>query len=750
MVDELVATGLIAPDRASVQPYPVVSRSAYAGSPDPGLQEQYRLHGKTVLLYVGRMARNKRIHILVEALPLIRQRYPETVLLLVGETGHVYAGYVAEVKARAAELGIAEAVIFTGPQQRERISEFYRLCDVFVTASIHEGFCMPVVEAMALGKPVVAAAATALPDTVGNAGLLFTPDDPVDLAQRVMRVLAMRDDHQPAALLDLPQARQLLSNRPIAFVTPRYGRDVLGGAERGAQAWAEQLAARGIQVEVLTTNAIELIGWQTAPLPETEMINGVVVRRFPADLINPAGFHDVQMKAGRGEVITRRDEERFMQHNLRSRALEAYIADHREDYAAFIFTPYLFGTTYYAAQQAGDKAFHIPCLHDEPAAQFSLFREMLEEARGIFFNSPAEEQLARAKLHLANPWTAVFGYGFAEQPLQGDPERFRARTGLQAPFLLYSGRLETAKNVSLLVEWFVAFKDAHPESDLALVLAGQGDLQLPERPDIVRLGMIVDRQELADVYAACLALCQLSLNESFSIVIMEAWQQRRPVIVHADCNVTRDHVARSSGGYACRTADEFSTVIGRLLTNPDEAAQLGEQGYYYVRDQFGWNKLIERFIITLGSWLQPRPLLVELAQRGIRRALNFTYDRFEAHLIELLHLMLAEYPDWQLLDQLRSEMALITERNNHTIRAINSHEPRAAPIVDRVRQLIHRIWPKYHAPEPATQTASEDKIMATVVVGLVDMLVQSRHDQRRLERELALLKAHLAALQKGN
>ncbi len=742
MVDELVATGLVAPSRASVQPYPVVTRAAYAEPPDPALQNQYQLHGKTVLLYVGRMARNKRVHILVEALPLIRQSYPEAVLLLVGETAHVYAGYVAEVKARATELGITDAVIFTGPQSREKISDFYRLCDVYVTASIHEGFCMPVIEAMALGKPVVAAAATALPDTVGDAGLLFTPDDPIDLAQQVIKVLTARNGAYPDMALDLAQARQMLSHRPIAFVTPRYGRDVLGGAERGAQAWAEQLAARGLKVEVLTTNAVDLIGWQTGSLPETEEINGVVVRRFPVDLVHPGGFHEVQMKAARGETITRQDEERFMQHNLRSRALEAYIADHRDHYAAFIFTPYLFGTAYYAAQQAGDRAFHIPCLHDEPAAQFSVFREMLEEARGIFFNSPAEEQLARAKLKLANPWTAVFGYGFEEQPLQGDPARFRARTGVQSPFLLYSGRLEEAKNVPLLVEWFVAFKDAHPESELMLVLAGKGDLSLPDRPDIVRIGMIVDRQELADAYASCLALCQLSLNESFSIVMMEAWQQRRPVIVHADCAVTSDHVARSGGGYVCRSSAEFSAVIERLIAAPAEAVAYGERGYHYVSEQFGWNTLVERFIVTLATWLQPRPLLAELAQRGIRRALNFTYGRFEAHLIGLLRQMLAQYPDWRLIDQVYSQMAQVTAQNG---RAEHDHLSSTRSLTHWFRQVVRRARPQSHV-SVATPVA-EPVVMVEIIAGLLDLLAQSRHDQRRLERELIRLRDQLTAAQ---
>ncbi len=738
MVDELMATDLIAASRVSVQPYPALHNIGYGGEPNRQLQEQYGLVGKRVLLYVGRMARNKRIHILVEALPFIHKHYPNTVLLLVGETGHVYAGYVAEVKARAAEIGVAEAVIFTGPQNREHIADFYRLADIFVTASIHEGFCMPVIEAMALGKPVIAAAATALPDTVGDAGLLFTPDDPVDLAQKVIQILQEQTVGMVTAQAQPSTITPWQPDQPIAFVTPRYGHDVLGGAERGAQAWAEQLVAHGFRVEVLTTNAVNLASWQTAQLPATEVINGVLVRRFVADPIHPSGFHEIQIKAAHGKKITRRDEEYFMAHNLRSRALEDYIARHREDYAAFIFTPYLFGTSYYGAQQAGDRAFHIPCLHDEPAARFTIFREMLEEARGIFFNTSAEEQLARTRLQVANPFTAVLGYGFPDQPLHGDPDRFRKRTGIDTPFLLYSGRLETAKNVPLLIEWFVAYKRARPESNLTLVLTGKGEISLPARTDIVCLG-VIDWQDLNDAYSASVALCQLSLNESFSIVMMEAWQQRRPVIVHADCAVTREHVERSGGGYACHDADSFITAIDTLLERPEEAAMLGERGYTYVQKHFAWSVLVDKFIGTLSTFLQPRSMIATFAQRGIRRALDFTYDRFEAQFISLIQRMCQQDGDWQLLEEVRSKLSAL--RHNH------------APISDYNDDLSKpagysvRTWLKGRSQSETKVSLSVDQqtndVTARLLTELFELLIQTRNNQRRLEREQARLQDRL-------
>jgi hypothetical protein len=328
----------------------------------------------------------------------------------------------------------------------------------------------------------------------------------------------------------------------------------------------------------------------------------------------------------------------------------------------------------------------------------------------------------------------VLGYGFPDQPLHGDSDRFRKRTGVDTPFLLYSGRLENAKNVPLLIEWFVAYKQARPESNLTLVLTGKGEISLPARTDIVCLG-VIDWQDLNDAYSASVALCQLSLNESFSIVMMEAWQQRRPVIVHADCAVTREHVERSGGGYACHDADSFITAIDTLLERPEEAAMLGERGYTYVQEHFAWSVLVDKFVRTLSTFLQPRSMIATLAQRGIRRALDFTYDRFEAHFISLVQRMCEQDGDWQLLEEVRSKLSAL--RHNH------------APISDYNDDLSKpagrsvRTWLKGRSQSETKVSPSVNKQTNDVTVQLLtelfELLIQTRNNQRRLEREQARL-----------
>ncbi len=179
----------VEPERLRLIPYTVDLQQFTPGPKNPQLAAQYGLVGRPVLLYVGRAAPNKRLDILVEALARVKARLPEAVLLAVGDhQGHpVFQAHAAACLAKAEQLGIRDSVIFAG--QVDDLPEHFRLADVYVSASLHEGFGIPLIEAMACGVPVVASAATAHPWVVGEAGLLVRPGDPDDLADKVLRLL---------------------------------------------------------------------------------------------------------------------------------------------------------------------------------------------------------------------------------------------------------------------------------------------------------------------------------------------------------------------------------------------------------------------------------------------------------------------------------------------------------------------------------------------------------------------------------
>ena len=153
---------------------------------------------------MGRVAGNKRIDVAIDALARLAPDHPDLHLLIVGDDRSGIATQVlaGELRRRAQEVGIANRITFTG--RVPDVAPYYHLADVFVHPSRHEGFGVPLVEAMAAGAPVVASASGAMPwlldagatgdeGGAGAAGLLFAPDDAEQLADRVAELLARPD-----------------------------------------------------------------------------------------------------------------------------------------------------------------------------------------------------------------------------------------------------------------------------------------------------------------------------------------------------------------------------------------------------------------------------------------------------------------------------------------------------------------------------------------------------------------------------
>jgi glycosyltransferase involved in cell wall biosynthesis len=142
-----------------------------------------------VILSVGRLAPNKRVEDTLRAFALYqRYRSDQPTLVHVGPY-HEFDGYRRELEKLARRLG-ARNVRFTGRVSRDERDAWYRRADAYICSSIHEGFCAPVIEAIANGVPVVARAAGAVPETLGGAGIVLDSDDPARAAERRLKELA--------------------------------------------------------------------------------------------------------------------------------------------------------------------------------------------------------------------------------------------------------------------------------------------------------------------------------------------------------------------------------------------------------------------------------------------------------------------------------------------------------------------------------------------------------------------------------
>lgn len=211
---ELEARGF--PDTAVL---PVVPDFSHLSGPPRSLHGTALDDGSVNVLFVGRMIPNKKIEDVIRIFGAY-QRYfnPRSRLLLVGAQGG-FERYVGALHYLVAKLGIRD-VQFLGHVTNEELIGYYEMADVFLCASEHEGFCVPLVEAFHMGVPVIAYASTAIPSTMDGAGILYTNKDPLHVAALVDRVAsdgALRDriiEGQDAALdrLEARDFRGLLLN----------------------------------------------------------------------------------------------------------------------------------------------------------------------------------------------------------------------------------------------------------------------------------------------------------------------------------------------------------------------------------------------------------------------------------------------------------------------------------------------------------------------------------------------------------
>ena len=159
----------------------------------PALDKVLLDDGLVNFLFVGRIAPNKKIEDHIK-LAEVYKRYVDAYyrFIFVGRFD-VVPRYYSMIRALMAEYRfLTDRFVFTGPVPDEELAVYYRHAAVYVSLSEHEGFCVPLLEAMAADVPVLAYAAAAVPDTLGGAGVQFAPKD-LEYAAELLGALAFDD-----------------------------------------------------------------------------------------------------------------------------------------------------------------------------------------------------------------------------------------------------------------------------------------------------------------------------------------------------------------------------------------------------------------------------------------------------------------------------------------------------------------------------------------------------------------------------
>jgi glycosyltransferase involved in cell wall biosynthesis len=176
-----------------------------SAAPDPGALPRVTAGGPgAVVLSVGQLFPHKRPDFVIEAFHILSTYLvPDALLLLAGPTR--LPAYRDAVQTQIDELHLDRAVI-TGAVSRQELAAFFGAADMFVTASEHEGFCVPLLEAMAFDLPIIARRFGAVPETSGPAGLLLEATDGPAVAAEAMAAV-LRDQGLRAAMVDKGRRR---------------------------------------------------------------------------------------------------------------------------------------------------------------------------------------------------------------------------------------------------------------------------------------------------------------------------------------------------------------------------------------------------------------------------------------------------------------------------------------------------------------------------------------------------------------
>jgi glycosyltransferase involved in cell wall biosynthesis len=574
---------------------------------DKALQERLGQVGPAVLT-VSRVVPHKRMEDLLSLHAELLRLRPDARLWVVG--GYEPGGrYFRDLSRRAQRL---PGVSFLGRVSHAELVAAYRASRVFVSMSEHEGFGVPLIEAMAAEVPVVAYGAAAVPETLGGAGIGFSEkrfaflaellhelleDGP--LRRRVLKGQARRVAElgaEPAmgrlkaALESIGVARPKLSKtkrrRPkVGLVVQRYG-EVSGGAELHARMVAERLSPHW-DLTVLTTCSRDHLAWDNDFPEGLERDGPIAVRRFASRRGREMGRFNALSRERFGRPNDRLHEEHWVaEQGPVPPGLFRHLAEQGHRYDGFVFFTYLYAPTVCGLPLVAERSLLVPTAHDEPPFAFGVYADVFERPKALLCNTPEEAALIRRRFP-GCARTRVVGVGIDEKP--ADAEAFRQRHGIERPYLLYVGRLEPGKGIPELLAHYRRLRGELSDPP-DLVLAGTAAMKLAGA-GVRALGRISE-EDKEGALAGALGVVVPSRYESLSLLTLEAWAQGTPVLVNGESEVLVGQVRRSGAGASYRSAEEFTRGVEALGR---ERARLSKRGRAFAQ-RHSWERVVSVYL----------------------------------------------------------------------------------------------------------------------------------------------------------
>ena len=393
----------------------------------------------------------------------------------------------------------------------------------------------------------------------------------------------------------------------ICFIVQRYGLEVNGGAELLCRQFAEHLV-EFYEVDVLTTKAIQYTTWMNEYTENETNINGVHVKRFEvAQIRDTKKFTKINLKFLAGLLDSTEEEKWVEEQGPLVPELVKYVEEHFLDYEVFLFVTYLYYPTVFGVKVANDKAIVIPAAHDEPYINMKIYEDVFLLPKAIFYNTLEEKLFVERKFHNENILNDVGGTGIdiIENIL---PEKFKIKYNLHK-YIIYVGRIDRGKKCDILLNYFMEYKKRNHTDDIQLVLIGSQVMQIQEHRDIICLGYVSDEDKFNGI-AGAEVLVMPSEFESLSIVVLEAFRLKVPVLVNGKCEVLKGHCIRSNAGLYYTSYLEFEACLRYFLKEKDIIHTMGENGYNYVKKNYQWSVIINKLKTLIDKVVEKNTRLI--------------------------------------------------------------------------------------------------------------------------------------------
>ena len=405
-----------------------------------------------------------------------------------------------------------------------------------------------------------------------------------------------------------------MSLKKIGIIVQRYGKQVNGGAEVFARMIAEKLCIK-YDVTVLTSRALDYHTWKPE-LPEgASEENGVKILRFN---------HPAKSKAKKVHQLTRSYRGRHLYQKFyrfigkptwylklfpaaetrekdgllwlenqgpATYDLIDYIKENENNYDAFIFITYLYYPSAVGLLAVPEKSIFIPTMHDEQAAYFPIFQKTMSAPKSLMFLTASEQKFSQKLFKIDHIRQEVMSVGI--DPISDiKEEAVIKKFGIKGKYIIYVGRIDSAKGCKELLNYFTKFlKDTN--APLSLVLVGKNMMDAVLDENIIYAGF-VSEEEKEQLTKHAEALIIPSKYESLSLVVLESFACKVPVIANGDCEVLKDHIELSKGGWTFTDKASFYTALNEVLANKDNQLK-GNAGYHYVMNNFVWDKVLKAY-----------------------------------------------------------------------------------------------------------------------------------------------------------